>query len=285
MKQLILDVGGTYIKYAYFVDEKVSVGSFPVTDTSGKEDVPNALRNFLKNYQVDEVGISMPGPFDFANGISYMDFKLPSIYKKNIKNIFTDIFPKAKILFIHDAVAFALGALEEKPELKEQQAMVIMLGTGLGYGYLDHGRVLVNKDKITTPDLGRSPYWQPGKYVESFASATALLRFAKQIGYDFKYVKDMVEASKKDKKLQDIFHEVGIILGKVMSEQQKKYPYSYLMIGGGVSNAWYLFKDGFELTNKTPYQIISNSTMCPINGVRRALKLNNEDLYLKYQTE
>ena len=92
-------------------------------------------------------------------------------------------------------------------------------------------------------------------------------------------------ASKKDKKLQDIFHEVGIILGKVMSEQQKKYPYSYLMIGGGVSNAWYLFKDGFELTNKTPYQIISNSTMCPINGVRRALKLNNEDLYLKYQTE
>lgn len=282
MKQLILDIGGTYIKYAYFVDEKVTVGSFPVTDSNGKEDVPNALRNFLKNYQVDEVGISMPGPFDFANGISYMDFKLPSIYKKNIKTIFTDIFPKAKILFIHDAVAFALGALEENPKLKEQNAMVIMLGTGLGYGYLDHGHVLVDNTKTTFPDLGRAPYSKPGKYVEDFVSATALVRFAKDAGYNFKYVKDMANAAKDDKKLQDIFHQVGMILGKVMNEQGKKYPYSYLMIGGGVSNVWHLLKSGFEETNKIPYQIISDSTMCPINGVRHALKLNNEDLYLKY---
>ena len=285
MKQLILDVGGTYIKYAYFVDEKVTVGSFPVVDNNGHEDVPNALKKFLKNYQVDEIGVSMPGPFDFASGISYMDFKLPSIYKKNLKKIFTDIFPNAKILFIHDAVAFALGALEENPKLKKENAMVIMLGTGLGYGYLDHGRVLVNESKTTTPDLGRTPYWQPGKYVENFASATALLRFAKQIGYDFKYVKDMAEAAKTDKRLQDIFHEVGIILGKVMSEQQKKYRYSYLMIGGGVSKSWPLFKDGFELTNKVAYQIIKDSTMCPINGVRLALKLNNEKQYLKFVNE
>ncbi|MCQ2786932.1 MAG: ROK family protein [Bacilli bacterium] len=285
MKQLILDVGGTYIKYAYFVDEKVTVGSFPVTDSNGKEDFTNALRNFLKNYQVDEIGISMPGPFDFTNGISYMDFKLPSIYKKNIKTIFTDIFPNTKILFMHDAVAFALGALEEKTELKDINAMVIMLGTGLGYGYLDHGHVLVDKSKTTTPDLGRSPYLEVGKHVEDFVSATALVRLANEAGYNFKYVKDMANAAKTDKKLQDIFHQVGMTLGKVMNEQGKKFPYSFLMIGGGVSNVWHLLKSGFEETNKVSYQIISDSTMCPINGVRHALKLNNEDLYLKYQTE
>lgn len=285
MKQLILDVGGTYIKYAYFVDEKVTVGSFPVVDENDKEDVPNALKNFLKNYQVDEVGISMPGPFDFANGISYMDFKLPSIYKKNIKTIFTDIFPNAKILFIHDAVAFALGTLEEKPELKDINAMVVMLGTGLGYGYLNHGHVLVDNTKTTIPDLGREPYLKPGKYVEDYVSATALVNLAKEAGYNFKYVKDMAIAAKTDKKLQDIFHQVGMTLGKVITEQGKKHPYSFLMIGGGVSNVWNLLKSGFEEVNKIPYQIISDSTMCPINGVRHALKLNNEDLYLKYQTE
>ena len=282
MKQLILDIGGTYIKYAYFVDEKMSVGSFPVVDNNGQEDVPSALKNFLKNYQVDEIGISMPGPFDFDNGISYMDFKLPSIYKKDLKKIFTDIFPHAKLLFIHDAVAFALGALKEKPELKDTNAMVIMLGTGLGYGYVEHGRVLVSKDKITTPDLGRSPYLNTGKLVEDFASATALIRLAKEAGYDFKYVKDMANAANKDQKLQDIFHQVGKYLAEVMNRQQTLYPYTYLMIGGGVSNVWNLLKSGFEENFKTPYQIISDSTKCPINGVRYALKLSDENLYLKY---
>lgn len=279
MKQLILDIGGTYIKYAYFVDEKVSVGSFPVTDANGNEDVPNALRNFLKNYQVDEIGISMPGPFDFTNGISYMDFKLPSIYKKNIKVIFTDIFPNAKILFIHDAVAFALGALEENPALKEKAISVIMLGTGLGYGFVDHGRVLVDKEKVTSPDLGRSPYLD-NKLVEDYVSATALIRLAKEAGYNFKYVKDMAVAAKDDQKLQSIFYTVGKSLADVMNKQQKMYPFTYLMIGGGVSNVWHLLKKGYEENSQIPYQIISDSTRCPINGVRHALKLNDEKLYL-----
>lgn len=280
MKQLIFDIGGTYIKYAYFVDEKVTIGSFPVTDNNGKEDVPNALRNFLKNYQVDEIGVSMPGPFDFDNGISYMDFKLPSIYKVNVKKIFTDIFPNAKILFIHDAVAFALGALVEKPSLKDKFAVVVMLGTGLGHGYMDHGRVLVSKEKITAPHLGRLPYLDTGKVIENFVSASALINYAKEAGYNFKYVKDMAIAAKEDQKLQAIFYKVGKNLAEVLNEQQKKYPFTELMIGGGVSNVWSLLKKGFEENSKIPYQIISDSTRCPINGVRRALKLNDEKLYL-----
>ncbi|MCQ2796393.1 MAG: hypothetical protein MJ213_03705, partial [Bacilli bacterium] len=274
-----------YIKYAYFDDEKVTVGSFPVTDENGKEDVPNALRNFLKDYQVDEIGVSMPGPFDFTNGISYMDFKLPSIYKMNVKNFFASIFPNAKILFVHDAVAFSLGALEEKPALKNQRAVAIMLGTGLGYGYLDHGCVLVDKDKNTYPCLGRELYLDTGKVIEEFASASSLIRFAKEAGYNFKYVKDMAVEAKNDKKLQDIFAKVGAYLADVMNRQQKNHPYTYIMIGGGASNVWHLLKEGFEAHCKIPYQIISDSTMCPINGVRRALKLSDENLYLKYQTE
>ncbi|MCQ2794582.1 MAG: hypothetical protein MJ207_04485, partial [Bacilli bacterium] len=140
MKQLIFDIGGTYIKYAYFVNSGVKFDSFPVVNQDGQEDVPNALRNFMKNYQVDEIGVSMPGPFDFKNGISLMEFKLPSLYHVNLMDIFKEACPKAKIIFIHDAVAFILGTLSEKPELKTMKAAGVMLGTGTGFACMDHGR-------------------------------------------------------------------------------------------------------------------------------------------------
>lgn len=283
MKQLIFDIGGTYIKYAYFVDEKATTGSFPVTDNNGQEDVPNALRNFLKNYQVDEIGISMPGPFDFTNGISYMDFKLPSIYKKNVKQIFQEIFPSAKILFIHDAVAFSLGALSENPKLKSKRMAVVMLGTGLGYGYIDHGRVIVSKEKETFPCVGRLPYLDG--VIENYTAASALVRLANKAGYKFKYVKEMAIEAEHDNKLKDIFYQVGKTLGEVMNARKVVTPFSYIMIGGGASNVWHLLKDGFESVCKISYQIIKDSTMCPINGVRLALRLNDEKQYLKIVNE
>lgn len=283
MKQLVFDIGGTYIKYAYFVDDKVKMGSFPVINEEGVEDVPGALVNFLKNYEVDEIGVSMPGPSDLKTGTSLMTFKLPSLYQKSLKQLFNSIFPRAKVLFIHDAVAFALGALAETPYLRDKKLVVVMLGTGLGYAYIDHGRILVDKNEITTPDLGRSMYLDTNKHVEDFASASALIRLAHEAGYDFKYVKEMAEAAKEDMKVRDLFFQVGKSLGEVMNEHQKRYPFSCLMIGGGVSNAWSLLQPGFEAASSIPYLTIHDSTMCPINGVRVALALGKSDIYLKHQ--
>lgn len=280
MKQLIFDIGGTYIKYAYFVDNKVDVGSFPVVDKNGQEDIPTALKKFLKNYQVDEVGVSMPGPFDFKNGISLMDFKLPSIYQVNVMNIFKEAFPRAKILFIHDAVAFILGALADNPSLKDKVVAGIMLGTGTGYALMNKGRVRVATDEVTTPHLGFKPYLDTGKKIEHFVSATGLIRLANEAGYHYKYVKEMAEDAKNNQKLKDIFIKVGAILGDVVNQQQKVDHFNFLVIGGGVSNVFSLLKPGYDSVCQVPYQIITDSTMGPVNGVRLALKLGKENIYL-----
>ncbi|MCQ2792478.1 MAG: ROK family protein [Bacilli bacterium] len=281
MKQLIFDIGGTYIKYAYFVNNEVKFDSFPVINQDGKEDVPYALKNFLKNYQVDEIGVSMPGPFDFKNGISLMDFKLKSLYQVNVMSIFKEACPQAKIVFIHDAVAFILGTLNEDPKLKTMRVAGVMLGTGTGFACMDNGRVMVSENEITIPHLGRQIYDNTNRKIDEFISATGLIRLANELGYHFKYVKEMAEAAKIDKRLQETFLEVGQILGKVMNQQQVNLHFTYLLIGGGVSNVWHLLKPAFERVCHIPYRVVNNLAMCPINGVRLALRLGKDNIYLK----
>ena len=281
MKQLIFDIGGTYIKYAYFTDNDMKIGSFPVVDQNGKEDIPAALRNFLKNYQtVDEIGVSAPGPFDFKNGISLIDFKLTSMYKVNVMNIFKEAFPKARILFIHDAVAFILGALVDDPSLKNDVVAGIMMGTGTGYALMDKGKVRVAGDEATIPHLGFVPYFDTGAKIEDFVSATGIINLARKEGYQYRYVKDMAKDAEYDPKLRDIFVKVGTMLGNVTNQQQKIDHFNLLVIGGGVSNVFSFLKPGYDSVCKVPYRIITDSTKSPINGVRLALKLGKENIYL-----
>lgn len=276
-KQLIFDIGGTYIKYAYVTDAHIDYGSFPVIDSAGKEDVPTALANFIAQYQVDEIGISVPGPFDLDNGISLIDFKLLSLYRVNLRELIKKHLPNAKVMFVHDAVAFTLGAVSQDSKLLKEKVACAMLGTGLGYAYCEYGRIWVNKAKIAMPELSFQKH--RNERIDDITSATGLINKAKQAGYHFRYVKDMAKAAETDEKLKAIFYEVGQFFGEVMNNEQKVDGFTRLIIGGGVSNVWYLLKKGFESVSKIDYQIITDSTACPIQGVRFALNQGQENIY------
>ena len=278
MNRLILDIGGTFIKYAYMDNRFRRVGNFPVIDANGKEDVPAAISKFIENYPIDEIGVSAPAPFDFTNGIGHLIHKLESLNDISLRELFLKRFPKAKITFIHDAVAFMLGAFVENPHLQKEKVACVMLGTGLGYAYSENGRIAVDKNEVTKPELGFQKY--KDGIIEDYVSATGLLNLAKKIGYHFNYVKDMADASKNNPKLLAIFNEVGKMLGEVLNAQQKKDPFSMVVIGGGVSKAWPLMKKGFESVSKIKYEIIKDSTECPINGVILAMKLGKDKIYL-----
>ncbi|MCQ2794044.1 MAG: hypothetical protein MJ207_01565, partial [Bacilli bacterium] len=137
------------------------------------------------------------------------------------------------------------------------------------------------EDEVTIPHLGRQNYAKTNQKIDDFVSATGLIRLANELGYHFRYVKDMAEAAKIDVRLQETFLEVGQILGEIMNQQQAKFRFTYLLIGGGVSNVWHLLKPAFEKVCHIPYHVINNLTMCPINGVRLALKLGKDNIYLK----
>ena len=208
----------------------------------------------------------------------YLLHKQLNSYKDNLTKLFKDKFPKAKVIFIHDAVAFILGTIYENPKLKNKNISCVMLGTGLGYAYAKKGRVSVFKNETSKPEFGFQKY--KDGMIEDIVSATGLINLAKKNGYKYKYVVDMAKDAKKDKRLKEIFYYVGKTLGEVLNKQNKIDHFSTLVIGGGVSKSWPLLEPGFKKASKIKYIVIKDSTLTPIDGVLYALNKGKDKIYL-----
>src|SRR5690606_22841735 len=82
------------------------------------------------------IGIAMPGPFDYKNGISLMQNqdKFDALYRFNIKEILAKRLglPSENIRFINDALSFLQGEVFCGAVRDQNRVLGLTLGTGLG---------------------------------------------------------------------------------------------------------------------------------------------------------
>ncbi len=275
MKTVAIDIGGTEIKYGVF-DETETFGKFAVADSSGKEDVPGSLCDFLRKTAPDRIGISAPGPFDFVGGISHMKQKLHSMYGVSLVDEIKKAGITAEPVFIHDATAFMLGVMEQFPALENEGFVGVMLGTGLGFTESIGGKVLINEKETPLNPLWSKPY--KNGICEEYVSATAIKKRAEKIGFENLSVKELADMARGgNEKLQSLFYDVGCDLGEMMNEHNKNR--RTIIMGGQVSLSWELMKDGFEKCCSIPLYTVENPTTCAIYGILRALKSGKENCY------
>lgn len=143
---LCLDIGGTHISAAIIDSNKM----LPYNDAYVRGDVDSnatrekivadwdaAISSVLDRIEgtVDACMVSVPGPFDYANGISLMDgmHKYQDILGMDMKGFLGDTYgiDKARIFFYNDAQAFLLGEIYNY-HLEGQRVVGLTLGTGLG---------------------------------------------------------------------------------------------------------------------------------------------------------
>ncbi|MCQ2794021.1 MAG: ROK family protein [Bacilli bacterium] len=280
MAKLLFDVGGTYVKYALYENQQFTTGQFSVVDALGKEDMPGALVEFIKKYpKLEAIGFSIPGPFDYYNGISQMQHKLLSLYQVDLKALLGKIHPEAKIVFVHDAVSFMLGVLSDHPEFNNDLVCCVTIGTGLGYTLADHGRVVVNKSQLPYTEIYNIKYRD--SINEDYVSATALVKFAHNVGYpQIKNVAEMADlAHKGDQKIANIFTFVGMELAEMLNKKQQDDHFNRIIFGGGVSRAWDLLKSGFETMCHIPYTIVTDALLTPIKGVLKVVEEGTDKVY------
>jgi glucokinase len=146
MKLIGVDIGGSHISAASLTfnsRRELSLSDFRESsvDTTASadvlisawSDVIRASANGSKNYQV---GIAMPGPYDYPNGISLIQDqgKMKSLFKLSVKNLLAESLdiPSASIQFTNDAEAFLLGESLAGSAKAFKNSIGITLGTGLG---------------------------------------------------------------------------------------------------------------------------------------------------------
>ena len=154
-KYILLDVGGTEIKGSVSDRNGVrtKIRKFPAQAQKSTEKI---LDNFAKicrelmreaDGSVVGVGMAIPGPFDYENGISRMQGlnKYDAIYGIPLEREIKARVPElgsARFLFLHDIEAFALGESWYGNCRDADKILCVCIGTGAGSAFVENGKTV-----------------------------------------------------------------------------------------------------------------------------------------------
>lgn len=187
---LCLDVGGSSVKGGVVaVDGAVEVGPYrreidsrgpaaPIVDALAR--ALSELHGRAGGRDVRGVGVSMPGPFDYASGVSLMRGlgKLDALYGMSLAPAIVAGAPALAGLpwrWLNDAQAFALGELRYGAAVGVERAMFLTLGTGCGSAFAVGGRLVGSGPGV--PEGGFVyPLLHEGRTVDELLSARGVMR-------------------------------------------------------------------------------------------------------------
>lgn len=201
----------------------------------------------LSKLKVTGIGVSMPGPFNYEEGISLMKHKFRAIYGLNLKKEFTghlklnENFP---IKFIGDPLAFLMGEACLGAVKDCTRVIGITLGAGIGAAFMINRQIaLKGKGIPSNGELWRLPY--NGGIVEDKVSQYALIRRYKELGgrlyRDLDVDKFSFFAFKGDKISLEVFEELGSELGEMLRPIASEFKADCIVFGGGISKSFSLF--------------------------------------------
>ena len=145
---VVLDVGGTFVKYGVAQDGAIGeAGQFPIRENGTKEEILGPILAFLKAHPAPVVAVSIPGPMDYPRGMSLMKHKFAALYGVSLADWLGERLPGTRIVFVHDGVAFALGEMADGA----------LAGCSCAAGTISIPHVRANPGAISAHDLAICP--------------------------------------------------------------------------------------------------------------------------------
>lgn len=242
MKLIGVDIGGSHISVGQvgFDGQRAIVSGFAETevDVFGTEDQildswATSITKSIDDPKGSKIGIAMPGPFDYSNGISLIkdQGKMNSLYGLSIKNLLATrlkINP-VQIKFTNDAEAFLAGESYAGSGRSFENALGITLGTGLG-------SAIKMKHEIWDGKLWTASF--RSGIAEDFLGTAWFVKYAKdKFETEISGVKELVQPD-FDSAISDIiFKEFGLTLGEFLDPYLVKFQSKGVVLGGKVSLA------------------------------------------------
>lgn len=183
------------------------------------------------------IGIAMPGPFDYEQGISLMkdQGKYASLYGGNIRQLLADSIgiDPGYIRFTNDAACFLQGERFGGAARDHQHVLGITLGTGFGSAIASGGQVW-------DADLWHQPF--RGRIAEESFSHRGLLRRYRELGgQEIDNVRELAAIADDDHRARQCFMEMGVGLGQFLAPVLQEASASLLVIGGNIARAFERF--------------------------------------------
>ncbi|KAA3438796.1 ROK family protein [Rufibacter hautae] len=248
-----IDVGGSHISAA-LVDMETSslvTGSYVRKEINTQGSVNEIIENWCEVIQQAQkydstssgkIGIAMPGPFDYPNGVSLIkdQNKYDILYKLNVKELLAEklLVQADDIRFLNDAECFLLGEVFCGAAQGVEQVLGLTLGTGLGSAWCHHG-------KVEDADLWNSPF-KEGIAEDYLSTRWFVNRFRELTGQEVKGVKELADLAPQNQTAQVVFDEFGRNLADFIKTAVKQVGAVMVVIGGNISKAYPLFSQSLE---------------------------------------
>lgn len=186
---------------------------------------------------IGQIGIAMPGPFDYTNGISYIKglHKYENLYGLNVKGMMAEQLQveAARINFKNDAQAFMAGELFCGCAVGYNNVVGITLGTGLG-------SATYYNNEHKEGDLYCMPF-REGKAEDYISSRWFVFEYERLTGNTVKGVKELADRMHADPHAARLFETFGATLAEVLLLRYQRQNPEIIFIGGNIVNAWDCF--------------------------------------------
>ncbi|PSL30920.1 ROK family protein [Chitinophaga ginsengisoli] len=197
-------------------------------------------KSMLAGNNVHRIGIAMPGPFDYEEGISLIKglHKYDALYGLNVKDLLEEQLgiDKKDIRIMNDASCFLQGELFNGAVKGEKEVLGLTLGTGFGSSVADNG-IAQEGTFWKTPFLDATAE-------EYFSTRWFIRRYEELSGERIKSVKELAAIAGQSTYAFTVFQEFGYNLAMFLLEQQP-IP-ALVVLGGNITQAFHLFRANLE---------------------------------------
>jgi glucokinase len=269
MKKIVLaaDLGGTNLRMAAVDrDGKILCRTRRETPRAACASeivsvISDAAKECLQNFEKQAVSVfaaAVPAIIDFEKGITLQLPNIPALNGFHLAGALENELNLPCILE-NDANAAAVGENWLGASKDFKNSIMVTLGTGVGGGIIIDGKILRGADG-TAGEIGHicvEPFGAPcgcgaRGCVEQYASATAIIRLARELESQFPESViakkaalsslEIFEAGRQgDALAAEVFRRQGFYLGIVLADLINVLNPEIVVIGGGAAAGWDLF--------------------------------------------
>jgi len=232
-----VDLGGTNVRAGLVVDGRLAdVRSVPVRSRGSTrdvlEDMFRAIDPILRA-DVAGIGAGVPSVIDLKTGTVYDVQNIPSWKEVPLKARLEERY-SLPVYVNNDANCFAAGEKRFGKAKPYDNAVGLIIGTGLGAGVIANGR-LYSGASCGAGEFGKVPY-RDAEF-EAYASGQFFERVHGVGGHEL-----AVRAERGDGRALEIFAEFGVHVGEAVKVICYAVDPEIIVLGGSVSKSYRFFQ-------------------------------------------
>lgn len=250
-----VDIGGSHISSAAVDIERSEIipGTYFHGDVDSKASreeifkkwtcIINKSLESLKDEQVLGVGIAMPGPFRYKEGIALFERndKYESLYGVSVLDELPKYFSRElPVRFLNDATSFGVGGTLINKAGNGQRVVAITLGTGFGAAFLDNGLPVVHEENVPEGGCLWNKQFLKGIADDYFSTRWFLSRNKELSGKNgIIGVKELLDSKEIDP--SEIFEEFAANMSTFLLPYLRQFKADLLVMGGSIAKAHHYF--------------------------------------------